>query len=106
MIRSNQWKLWVDQEIPGKAPNVALFDLETDPGEIRNLADNPAHEETRDRLLNNVTEGWYPDTIRKECIDLEEDYRMIVNWGKAIHPEIPEQLKPPPPEIEDDVQIL
>ena len=51
-------------------------------------------------------EGWYPDTIRKECIDLEEDYRMIVNWGRAIHPEIPEQLKPPPPEIEDDVQIL
>jgi choline-sulfatase len=106
MIRSDQWKLWVDQEIPGEAPNVALFDLEADPGEIHNLADGPAHSETRQRLLTRVMEGWNPDTIRKECLDLEMDYKMIVKWGQAVHPEIPEQLKPPPASIEEDVHIL
>ena len=106
MIRSGRWKLWVDQEIPGEKPNVALFDLVNDPGETRDLAGCPGHAETRNRLLNRVLHGWDPDTVRQASMDRWKDYQMIARWGRTVWPQIPEQLKPPPPEIEDDVEIL
>ncbi|MDA0745070.1 MAG: sulfatase-like hydrolase/transferase [bacterium] len=106
MIRSDQWKLWVDQEVPGESPNVALFNLEDDPGELHNLADDPAHAEIRARLLNRVLDGWDPDRVRTECLARSEDYKMIVRWTRNHYPTLPEQLPAPPPEIEDDVEIL
>jgi hypothetical protein len=39
-------------------------------------------------------------------VDLEKEYKMIVKWGQTVRPAIQEQLKPPPAEIEDDVQKL
>lgn len=42
-------------------PPVELYDLEQDPGETRNLADDPAHRPTRERLLAQL-EHWRRDT--------------------------------------------
>ena len=61
--------------------NGAVLDLGADPGEIRNLADGPAHTETPERLLKHVLAGWDPGTIRNECVDREKDYKSKTKCG-------------------------
>lgn len=46
MIRDEQWKFIRYQ----KAKQSQLFDLKDDPLELRNLADDPAHQQTRNKL--------------------------------------------------------
>jgi len=46
---TGQWWVEVGMTSPGQAP-VELFDLQTDPDETKNLADDPAHADTRQRL--------------------------------------------------------
>ncbi len=105
MVRSGKWKLWADQEHPGTDPNAALFDLASDPGELRDLADDPAFAGVRQDLLRKVRIGWDPDSVREEAEGMAEDYARVVRWGRAVQLTLPEQLVPPPG-IEDDVEIL
>lgn len=42
---------------------VELFNIDEDPGERRNLADDPAFRADRDRLLAILTDDWNPDDI-------------------------------------------
>jgi choline-sulfatase len=107
MVRWGRWKLWVDQETPGAAPNVALFDLDQDPQELHDLAADPAHAGIRQRLYARVMDGWDPDMVRREAVSRSDDYGTIAEWGRTVKPAaLPEQLLPPPASIEDDVEIL
>lgn len=55
MIHDGRYKLvWY-----GYGNHLYLFDLENDPREQRNLADDPAHKETRDRLTARLIEHLY-----------------------------------------------
>lgn len=106
MIRSGKWKLWADQEVPGQVPNVALFDLENDPQELQDLSRHPRCAEIRRQLLEKVLHGWHPDAVRRAADQKRQDYTRIREWAQAVKPVLPETLPPPPPEIEDDVEIL
>ena len=106
MIRSGKWKLWADQEVPGHEPDVALFDLENDPHELRDLSSSPEHAEVRQRLLARALDGWDPDVVREQAAGRYQDYMAVAKWGRALRPDLPETMLPPPPEIEDDVEIL
>ncbi len=106
MIRSGKWKLWADQEVPGQAPNVALFDLENDPQELQDLGQDPRHAKIRQQLLEKVQKSWDPDAIRRAADRKRQDYTLVREWVQAVKPDLPETLPPPPPEIEDDVEIL
>jgi arylsulfatase A-like enzyme len=54
MVRSKDWKLvHFRDELFGQ-----LFDLRNDPGETTNLWDDPNHSETKQALLDNLSEWW------------------------------------------------
>ena len=42
----------------GQPPEFELYDLETDPGEFDNRADDPALRDVRDRLLARILDKW------------------------------------------------
>lgn len=58
MVRFRNWKLNYYHR-----QGLELFDLADDPHEVRNLADDPATREPRERLWAMLTEGWDPDEV-------------------------------------------
>lgn len=58
MVRFRNWKLNYYHR-----QGMELFDLDSDPRELRNLADDPAHRPTRDQLWAMLTDGWDPNEI-------------------------------------------
>ena len=74
MVRDRRWKLvhFIDGEEAsrgegkngGKPPAGQLFDLEDDPGEERNLWDDPAAANQRDRLLKQMGEWLIDSNLR------------------------------------------
>lgn len=54
-VRTERWK-YTEYYVPGEF--VELFDLRSDPNERRNLADDPAHAETRGRLRQRMLALW------------------------------------------------
>jgi choline-sulfatase len=64
-----------------------LFDLETDPQELYDLADDPAHAGLRDRLEARVLEGWDPEAIDREMTAREADKTLLAAWVRATRPE-------------------
>ncbi|PIZ43523.1 MAG: hypothetical protein COY42_15670 [Armatimonadetes bacterium CG_4_10_14_0_8_um_filter_66_14] len=67
MISTHEWKLWLYyQGRPSEQPfkesrPLALYNLTEDPGEERNLADDPAHAKVRRELLDRLVE-WMKQT--------------------------------------------
>lgn len=81
MLRSDNWKLCIyDQEKP------QLFDLATDPLEQLNLADDPAHAETLQKLMSKITEDWTPNEIaaRMKTRRIEKD--ILAKWAENVQP--------------------
>jgi arylsulfatase A-like enzyme len=78
MFRDARYKLIVYCEVPENAPkpgttpgsnHVQLFDLETDPWEMVNLADDPAYGEIREQLERGLRE--WQEEIGDELLKLE-----------------------------------
>ena len=56
MLRQGRWKLAYSHH--AQSPDVELYDLESDPGEFQNLADDGIHTATQQRLTNRIMEIW------------------------------------------------
>ncbi len=67
MIRRGAYKL---NFIPGYEPE--LFNLEQDPGEWKDLAQDPASAEVKADLLQRVLEGWDPEACDERRYQSEE----------------------------------
>ena len=109
MIRQGPWKLWHhafdgEHTMAGSPP--ALFNLDDDPGELRDRSPDPACAAVRDRLMRRLYEDWDPQRIAAEAADGEASYRAIARWGRAVRPDDPDRLDVPPPGYEDDVELL
>ena len=83
MVRQGKWKLCYNH---GDPPEFELYDLESDPGEFTNLADDPDHRETRERLFERVLEEWGdPDHVTRQVISSQERIHLIAQvlgrWG-------------------------
>ena len=83
MVRQGEWKLCYNH---GNPPEFELYDLESDPGEFTNLADDPDHREIRERLFERVLKEWGdPDHITRQVISSQERIHLIAQvlgqWG-------------------------
>jgi len=86
MIRSGPWKL---VHFDGMRPQ--MFNLEDDPGELRDLGESPAHAEVRRRLLARVLHGWPADEMKRELSRRAREQRLIRLWSQQVKPEAPQQ---------------
>jgi choline-sulfatase len=81
MVRSGPWKLVYAH---GYAPQ--LFDLAHDPHERRDLADDPQHARTRERLLARVLEGWDPEHVAARIRERRRDKAILEAWARTVRP--------------------
>ena len=91
MVRSGPWKLYRyhDQTPP------VLYNLDDDPGEMHDLAGDPAFSSVRDRLLARLNGGWEPERVLEECRQLGRDAELLSRWGAAVKPRHPDALEIP-----------
>lgn len=84
MIRKGRYKLmWFD----GHAP--MLFDLETDPDELTDLAPDPNFETDLNHLTQLLMQGWSPDAIRVAQAQKKQQSDVIRAWVKTTNPPEP-----------------
>lgn len=72
MIRSQSMKLIYTHGHPDQ-----LFDLASDPQEVRNVADEPKHAATRARLKAELLADWDPDRIHERVLQSQRERRLI-----------------------------
>lgn len=81
MIRDGRWKLVV---VDGHRP--MLFDLETDPDELNDLAEDPAHEYVRDELETRTRADWDPDAIARRIKERQLEQSILSTWAAKTCP--------------------
>ncbi|HEX4883699.1 MAG TPA: sulfatase-like hydrolase/transferase [Casimicrobiaceae bacterium] len=81
MVRSGTWKLVYSHGHPPQ-----LFDLASDPHERRDLAQDPLHAATRDRLLARVLEGWDPEHVAARIRERRRDKDVLDAWARQVRP--------------------
>jgi N-sulfoglucosamine sulfohydrolase len=72
------------QELGGVVPELELYDLETDPDELRNLASNPEHRVHATRLMNALRR-WARATD-DPAIDPPDDLSRLIPWKELRRP--------------------
>ena len=102
MIRSGEWKLWVDDDHEQTPP--ALFNLKNDPDEEQDLGQDKSYTDISRELLEKLYRGWNPADVRASTKEMKQWYRTLAQWGETIQPEHPDQLPLPPPELESDFE--
>lgn len=81
MIRSGAHKLVFYDSEP-----LQLFDLDADPDETVNLADDPAYFALRDKLLARLTEGWDATDVAERMRRRRVEKDIIGAWTRATLP--------------------
>ncbi len=81
MVRKGPWKLvYYD----GLRPQ--LFNLEQDPGELNDLAEDSAHAEVRSELLERVLEDWSPEGIADQMARRRAEKEYLGAWARETDP--------------------
>ncbi len=99
MIRRDDWKLIYYH---GQEPQ--LFNLADDPKETINLAEDPAYQEIRQDLTDQVLDGWDPEKIKARMADMRVDNQILTAWAQQTLPEdtIRWELKPEMNYLDED----
>ena len=93
MVRKGPWKY---NYYHGLEPE--LFNLDSDPCEIRNRANDPDCCAIRESLQALALQGWDPETIRQQRIATQPYRKLQAAWINKVHPPEPDPLwfKTPP----------
>ncbi len=81
-------------EFLARHPGVpALFDLEEDPDEKIDLAQEERCKPVREELMQKARFQWDPEWAAREAAVADEDYRVLASWGKVVQPRCAETLE-------------
>ena len=81
MVRDGAWKLNYYHRQPAQ-----LFNLEEDPNELHDRADDSACRDILAQLTQKVLEGWDPDWVAAQMAAKLEDTRILGRWGRNTQP--------------------
>ena len=81
MIRRGRFKLVYYN---GHRPQ--LFDLEEDPHEMEDLAEDPRHAAIRGALIERVLADWDPEEIARRMAERVADKRLLQSWARTVRP--------------------
>lgn len=81
MIRSGRWKYIYYHGFPAQ-----LFDLETDPDEMTNLAGDPRHAETERALREKLLAEWDPEEIDAYIRARAAPKAILKAWAQSVKP--------------------
>lgn len=81
MVRWNEWKL-----IYYHGYELQLFNLRDDPGELTDLARDPAYAEIRRSLLERVLDGWDAEAIQERMAEKRADNEVLSAWARETRP--------------------
>jgi len=82
MVRRGRWKLIDYGDDPPQ-----LFDLEADPDELTDRADDPACAAIIRDLRAEVRQGWNPDQIKAKMAAMDANNRILEAWSANVQPE-------------------
>jgi choline-sulfatase len=91
MIRSGRWKL---VHFDGERPQ--LFDLQNDPHEFNDLAEDVGYAEVRKTLLDRVLSGWSAEDGRIGFERRMASSEMMSKWAVQVRPPLTAQWVAPP----------
>jgi len=95
MVRHGRWKLF---HYAGDS-HPTMYDLETDPGETRDLAQDPAYATVCAALQQRLWQGWDPAAVLSQSRALDRDLELLMHWGRTARPTHPDTL--PVPDVEE-----
>ena len=95
MVRQGPWKLYYYRG--HDAP--ALYNLDDDPGELRDRGTDPAYADVREHLMARLLDGWDPDEVYEQSTAMLEEMDIIKEWGATVQP-VHEDALPVPPDAE------
>ncbi len=72
MVRRDNFKLIYTHGHPD-----LLYNLDSDPLELVNLAEEPEHQHVRNRLKSEILDGWNPERIGTRCIQSQKERLFI-----------------------------
>jgi choline-sulfatase len=81
MIRAGRWKL---AYYHGQEPQ--LFDLQEDPDERHDRAQDPACRGVREALTERVLDGWDPEWVRDAMAAKRADNEVLRAWAREVQP--------------------
>ena len=81
MVRYGEWKLVYYH---GQEPQ--LFNLEDDPHELVDWAQDPTCAEIRQELVKRVLDGWDPDEIAAKMAAKRADNQILSAWAQHTQP--------------------
>jgi len=87
MVRQGPWKYIYSH---GMAPQ--LFDLDDDPGELRDRSADPACADICDRLRALVLRDWDPNFVARRLRRCREELRLVGQWVDKTQPPEPDPL--------------
>lgn len=86
MVRQGRYKLNYFHD-----DRYQLFDLQTDPDEMVNLFDDPAHQKVAAHLMARALDGWSPEAIAETIDRSIPRKRVLSTWAEATEP--PERFR-------------
>ena len=88
MIRRGPWKLNYYHGMPCQ-----LFNLEEDPREVDDRAEDRQSQQIRDELLDQVLQDWDPEWVKAQMAGQRQDQQILRQWGRQVQP--PDQYRWP-----------